>query len=91
MAAACLLAFWTRSPAQIERLLRRTQLHREKWDTHKDCLSSIIAGALHTVTKFYDWAPATSEGSTPSDTTPPKRSRFLASRCAELGRSRVPP
>ena len=48
------LAFWTRDAGQIERLMRTSQLVREKWD-REDYLGRTIGKALEKVTEFFDW------------------------------------
>ena len=54
MAAACYLAFWSRDPEQIERLMRGSGLKRDKWD-REDYLPRTIERALGMVTEFYAW------------------------------------
>jgi len=51
-ALCCHLAFWTRDPAQIDRLFRRSALMREKWE-RADYRERTIARALATVTELY--------------------------------------
>lgn len=46
MALAGILAFYTRDPEQIERVMRQSGLHREKWDTHATYLMNTISKAL---------------------------------------------
>ena len=48
------LAFWSRDPEQIARLMRRSKLTREKWD-REDYLPRTIGRALEKVTEFYSW------------------------------------
>ena len=53
---ACILAFWSRDPAQVKRIMLRSdnQLCREKWD-RDDYLDGTIDNALATVTESYKW------------------------------------
>jgi putative DNA primase/helicase len=51
-ALCCILAFYTRDAAQIDRLFRRSGLMREKWE-RSDYGSPTIARALELVTKSY--------------------------------------
>lgn len=51
---ACMLAWWTKNPAQIERIMRESSLYREKWDTHEKYLTDFtIKKALETVKGGY--------------------------------------
>lgn len=51
---AYLLAWWTKSSEQIERIMRNSALYREKWDTHPDYLSGrTIQSALRNVKGGY--------------------------------------
>ncbi len=53
-ALASKLAWATRSPGQIKRLMRQSGLRREKW-TRDDYLDRTIASALEFVNDPYDW------------------------------------
>lgn len=52
-ALAALLTFWTTDPTQIERLMRRSALVREKWDRRPDYLSRTIGHALEVGGEHY--------------------------------------
>jgi hypothetical protein len=47
------LAFWTQDPAQINRLFRRSERMREKWDTHPTYAEWTINKALETTREHY--------------------------------------
>ena len=66
LALCDLLAFWTRDPAQIDRLFRRSGLMREKWDSkRRDSTygADTITEALMTVTEFYSRSATKREAS----------------------------
>jgi putative DNA primase/helicase len=46
MALASVLAFYTRDPNQIERIMRDSKLRREKWDTNPKYLTTTIDAAI---------------------------------------------
>lgn len=52
-ALACLIAFYTRDPAQIERIMRGSKLTRDKWDRDDYLPKFTIPTALDTVTESY--------------------------------------
>jgi hypothetical protein len=56
-ALACLLAFWTKDPGQIGRLIRQSGLNRDKYD-RRDYLPRTISRAFQQVTDSYEWSPA---------------------------------
>ena len=71
-ALACLIAFYTRDPAQIERIMRGSKLTRDKWDRDDYLPKFTIPTALDTVTEFYT-APGTrpkKERKTPAGVDP---------------------
>ena len=53
-ALACGLAFWTRDPDQIGRLMRQSGLIRDKYD-RRDYLPRTIGRTLGQATESYDW------------------------------------
>jgi putative DNA primase/helicase len=56
LALCCLLAFWTRDLAQLDRLFRHSRLYRDKWDEpHGDATygNRTMARALQTVITHY--------------------------------------
>lgn len=56
LAAANYIAFYTKDPEQIERIMRATPLVRDKWDSHKDYLQGFtIPEALRTCSG--QWQP----------------------------------
>ena len=52
MALACLFAFYSRDPEQIERLMRGSSLRRDKWD-RRDYLPRTVDHALELITVVY--------------------------------------
>ena len=56
-ALAALLAFYTRDPEQIERIMRTSALVRPKWDKQPRYVPGTIQRALELVTEEYDWQP----------------------------------
>jgi putative DNA primase/helicase len=54
-ALCCLLAFYTRDPAQLNRLVRRSELYRDKWE-RADYREATIARALRQTTEH--WHPS---------------------------------
>lgn len=59
-ALACLLAFYSKDAAQIERLFSQSALVREKWTDREDYRQRVIDGALAQVAEGYT-PPKTSE------------------------------
>ena len=51
---ASLLAFWTQDPAQIQRIMERSALAREKWVKRPDYLKRTILGAINNTTETYN-------------------------------------
>jgi len=58
-----ILAFWTRDPAQIDRLFRSSGLYRDKWD-REDYSTGTIDKALAGVTDFWQPGAAHQPGTT---------------------------
>ena len=59
MALCCILAFWTRDAAQIDRIFRRSSLMRDKWDERRRDSTygaDTVMNALGTVTETYSGA-----------------------------------
>jgi putative DNA primase/helicase len=55
-ALCCLLAFYTRDPAQLDRLVRRSGLYRDKWE-RADYREATIARALSETTEHWHPSP----------------------------------
>jgi hypothetical protein len=61
LALCCLLAFWSRDPAQLDRLFRTTGLFREKWDEKRGAATygqRTVSEALARQTEMYTPAGA---------------------------------
>ena len=56
----CLLAYYTKSPKQLDRLYRKSKLYREKWE-REDYRNSTMSTALKKVTAQYIPTPKNSE------------------------------
>lgn len=56
----CLLAYYTKSPKQLDRLFRRSKLYRDKWE-REDYRNFTISTALKKVTAQYVPTPRSSE------------------------------
>jgi hypothetical protein len=53
LALCCILAFWTREAAQIDRLFRQSNLMREKWEKRADYRKRTITAALTLQAEHY--------------------------------------
>ncbi len=78
-ALACLIAFYTRDPAQIERIMRGSKLTRDKWDRDDYLPKFTIPTALDTVTEFYT-APKTRRKKDTPDGVDPDTGEVRGSR-----------
>lgn len=52
-AFACLLAFWTQDPSQIQRIMEHSSLNREKWVKRPDYLKRTIQRAINSTYETY--------------------------------------
>jgi primase-polymerase (primpol)-like protein len=61
------LSFWTQDRQQIDRLLRRSGLMRDKWDQRADYLEWTISKALETTPEHYQRVSVDSRNGQPQD------------------------
>jgi len=54
-AFANMIAFYTQEPEQIERIMRKSGLVRDKWDLHKTYLKMTIEKAINSLTGKFEW------------------------------------
>ena len=55
-ALCCMMAYWIRDAATIDRIFRTSELCDEKWTSRPDYRDSTIGKALELVTEFFDWS-----------------------------------